>query len=258
MENSRIFILNVLDTLREYSDEDHYLTQQDIISLLDKQNIICDRRSVSRAIKELIEYGYDIDSQPHHGYALFSRDFDKSEAEYLIHAIYSSKVITNNASKELVKKVEQGFSKYNRIDFSYLYKSGEISRTNNQEVFFNIDLIEESIIKNKMITFEYLTINENLVEEKKKKGKRYKVSPYYLFVNNGSFFLICNTFPYKDLYIYRVTNITNLLIDEENAVPLKNIDKNFEIEEYLNNHAFPFMDKVINAKFSFTSLGLVN
>ena len=187
MENSRIFILQVLNVLKEYSDEGHYLTQTKIINKLNDIGVDCDRRSVSKAINELIDFGYDIDRKPRFGYALFSRTFDKSEAEYLIHAAFSSRSISIKDAKKLSDKIESSFSVNDRKDFSYINKSGEISRTDNPQVFLNIELIGEAIQKNKKISFEYLGIGSDLVKRPKKNGKRYLVSPYYIFVNNGSF-----------------------------------------------------------------------
>lgn len=258
MENSRIFILQVLDVLKECSDENHYLTQADIILKLKGINVDCDRRAVSRAISELSDYGYDIASLPHKGYALFTRPFDKSEAEYMIHAVYSSKAISSKAAKGLVDKIEQGFSKYDRMDFSYLYKSGEISRTENPQVFLTTGLIEEAIQKNKKVSFEYISIDSDLVEKPKKGGQRYVVSPYYLFVNNGSYFLIGNTFPHKGMTVYRISKIKEAMIENEALISLKEIDKDFKIEEYLNDHVYPFFDKPIITKLSFAWPGLVN
>lgn len=258
MENSRIFILQVLDILKEFSDENHYLKQSKIVSLLKDRDINCARRAVSRAVQELTEYGYDISTLPHKGYALFSRTFDKSEAEYLIHAVYSSKTISRTASNELVKTIEEGFSKYDRKDFSYLYKSGEISRTDNPEVFLTIGLLEEAIQKNRMVSFEYYTIDSDLVIKPKKEGKRYPFSPYYLFVNNGSYFVIGNTSPHDALSIYRISNIKDLLIESDERVLLSKVDKDFKIDEYVKDHVYPIIDKVIEAKLSFSSPNLVN
>ena len=51
----------ILDILEQYSDDDHHLTQQDIIRHLQAQyGMECDRRSVKNNIDSLKELGYDI------------------------------------------------------------------------------------------------------------------------------------------------------------------------------------------------------
>lgn len=58
----KMLILLILKILEEYSDEDHHLTQQEIIKLLKlNYDMDCDRRSVKSNILSLKEMGYDID-----------------------------------------------------------------------------------------------------------------------------------------------------------------------------------------------------
>lgn len=55
-------IFNILEILKNYSDVDHRLTQQDIIEYLKKDyDMIIDRKTVLRNINDLIEEGIDID-----------------------------------------------------------------------------------------------------------------------------------------------------------------------------------------------------
>ena len=54
--NKKMLNILILDILREYTDEKHSLTQQEIIRLLDKNyGMTCDRRSVKNNILSLKE-----------------------------------------------------------------------------------------------------------------------------------------------------------------------------------------------------------
>ena len=64
-ENTKRIIIDILRILEEYSDENHTLTQKDIIDLLYKEhNIVVDRKTVKRNLEKLIEMGYSIECDP--------------------------------------------------------------------------------------------------------------------------------------------------------------------------------------------------
>ena len=58
----KLLIINILDILKKYTDENHRLSQKDIIEILDKEYCMkIDRKSVKRNLMNLIEFGYDIE-----------------------------------------------------------------------------------------------------------------------------------------------------------------------------------------------------
>ena len=95
--------LLILEVLKDYSDEEHALTQQRVLQLL-KENygVVCDRRSVRNNIDCLIEYGFDIDTEK--GYRLMSRTFDDAELQMLINSVVFSKFLTKAQAKQLIDK----------------------------------------------------------------------------------------------------------------------------------------------------------
>ena len=71
--NKKSSLILILKVLEEYTDEDHLLTQQQIIDKISQlYNIDLERKSVSNSISLLIELGYDIVSIPRKGYCLLS------------------------------------------------------------------------------------------------------------------------------------------------------------------------------------------
>ena len=54
-----------------------------------------------------------------------------------------------------LNKLLKFLSKDDRKSFFYLSKGGEITRTNNRQVFYNIDIILDAIEKGKRIKFKY-------------------------------------------------------------------------------------------------------
>lgn len=111
IENKKASILLVLKVLEKYSDEDRFLTQQEIINkIYELFDIELERKSVAYSLNLLEELGYDIVRKEKGGVALFSRLFDETEASYLIDSIFSSRSINAKEAKNLIKKNSSTFS----------------------------------------------------------------------------------------------------------------------------------------------------
>ena len=95
IENKKASILLILKVLEEYSDEDHFLTQQDIIDKINQlYGIELERKSIAFSIRLLQELDYDINKSPKGGYALFSRTLDSSEIRFITDSLFSNKSIS--------------------------------------------------------------------------------------------------------------------------------------------------------------------
>ena len=251
MYDKKMALLYVLDILKKFSDKNHYLTQKDIIKKLhDIYLIDIERRTISTNIELLIEYGYDIIKVPSGGYYLNERDFDENEIKYLIDAIYSSKSISGSQAKQISKKLYSVLSKYEQKDYSYLYKSTEINRSTNNEIFLNIELINEAIKENKKISFLYLAYDENRQLVEKRDGKRYIASPYFLINNFNKYYLLCRLWNLQNANYFRIEYMKDIQILDENIKPYKdiaNMGENFDITKHINDHIYMFGGDTINA-----------
>lgn len=97
----------ILDILEQYSDEDHHLTQQEIIRHLRAQyGMECDRRSVKNNIDSLKELGFDIVTN-NKGAFLAGRKFDNAELRLLIDSILFNKGISQKRARELIDKLKE-------------------------------------------------------------------------------------------------------------------------------------------------------
>lgn len=252
IENKKASILLILNVLKEYSDEDHCLTQQDIIDkVYELYGIELERKSVAFSISLLQDLGYDINKFPRRGYALLSRTFDNSEIDFIIDSLFSNKSINGKQAAELSRKVSSCLSKYQRRNYNFIYKSNEINRSQNKEIFYTLDLIEEAKRNGKRISFQYLAFDENGNLKPKMNGFRYIVSPYYSVNSNGRYFLICNyREKYQSITLFRIDYIVNPRIEEE--WPIKSIDslkgmKDFDVTSYLNDNIYLLGGDVIEA-----------
>ena len=252
IENKKASILLILKVLQEYSDEDHFLTQQDIIDKVDElYGIELERKSVAFSISLLQELDYDINKSPRGGYALLSRDFDNSEIRYIVDSLFCSKSISGKQAARLSKKLNACLSRYQRKDYNFIYKSAEINRSENAELFYTLELIEEAKRRGKRLSFQYLSFGEDGKPFTKMDGFRYIVSPYYSVNSGGRYFLICNyREKYRAITWFRIDYMINPKIEEE--WPIKPVDslegiKDFDIAKYLNDNIYLLDGEVINA-----------
>lgn len=251
--NKKSSLILILKVLEEYTDEDHLLTQQQIIDKISQlYNIDLERKSVSNSISLLIELGYDIVSIPRKGYCLLSRLFDDSEITFFIDAIFSSKSISGKQAEQLANKCSSILSKYKRKNYSYLYKSEEINRTDNKDVFLTIEIISEAIKNKKCISFQYLSYDEDCKLNYRYNGYKYIVSPYYLINNFGRYYLICHRKKYNKIINFRIDYIKNVEMIDKEYIDIKTLDEynnGFSISNYLNDHIYVFGGEIIKAKF---------
>ena len=165
----KLSLFNTLDILKKYSDENHRLTQSEILEYLKNDyEMEVDRRTVKSNIMDLIDLGYEIESQDTIRYVrnktgkveentimsniYLVRDFTKPELRLLIDSLLFSKHLPYSQCKELVKKLETLSNKYFRANMKYICTMPE-DKTNNQQIFYNIEVLDEALSKGKKVSF---------------------------------------------------------------------------------------------------------
>ena len=245
--NKKLLIIYIYEILKEHSDENHLLTQQDIIKLIKQiYDMNCERKSIGSNIDFLIDLGFDIIKVPHKGCYLGERVLEPSEVSFIVDSLFSSKSISGKQAKDLSSKLSNLLSKYQRKRYNYIYKAEQINRTNNKELFYNIEIIQEAIEINKKISFNYIRPHY----EKDNPQKVYIVNPYFLVNNQGKYYLICNFDYFNEIGNYKIDFIKNIKILDEERKPItsiKGFEKGIDISKYINEHIYVFGDKTINA-----------
>lgn len=249
--NKKLFLLYILDVLKEFSDENHLLTQTEIIKLINSRyGAVIERKAVSRNIDFLIEYGYDI-SKETKGYYLVEREFDGSEITFLIDSVFSNKAIPSKNATELVKKLASFSSKYERKSYKHIYKIVDSSVDENKQYFYNIDLLSRAIDNKKQISFVYVSY-KNEGGKIVKTAKEHIVNPYFMVNNNGKYYLVCNKDGYPNLANYKIENIENAKMLEVNAISerfIEGCENGINKESYIKEHPYMFNDEIVPVEF---------
>ena len=188
IEPKKAALLRTLDILREHSDAEHWLEQDDTVYILEAEyGITLERKAVSRNIDTLIEMGYDIE-KTRRGCYLVSREFEDSELRLLIDSVLSSRLISPKQSKALIEKLKGLSSKYFAPRVKHIHTLDEWNKNENPALFYNIDIIDEAIEKKRKLRF---TMNSYGIDKKLHPGQEHIVSPLKLLMKEQCYYLLC-------------------------------------------------------------------
>lgn len=244
-------LLYVLDILKEYTDEKHLLTYSMIAEKLSMiYSVEIERKTIASSIDILIDHGYNIVKCGKNGLYLGERDFEDGELLFLIDAIYSSKSMPTKYAKDLASRLTKNFSKYKKKKFSYLEKFDDGSKTDNKQIFYTIEILNDAIEQKKKVEFQYGAYGLDKQLKLKGDGKTYKINPYYMVNNRGKYYLVCNYDKYNDISNYKIECIANIKILEEQAKPIEEVcgGDNFSIKEYIKQHIYMVSGETVKAK----------
>ncbi len=239
--NKKMLNMLILEILQKYSDEEHALTQQEIIKLLDKNyGMECDRRSVKNNVMYLKELGYDISTDK--GYRLLSHDFDDSELRILIDSVLFSKSISTRQAKGLIKKLCDRASTFFNAKVSHISNLPDLPRTTNRQAMYALDEINDAIDKHRKISFIYNEMGTDFKLHPKREHPDI-VNPYQIVANNGRFYLIGNYDKYDNITHLRIDKMTDVRMLDEKAKPMKQIPElkdGLNLPKHMAEHMYMF------------------
>lgn len=250
--NKKLYIIYILKILKEESDENHPLKQADIITRIKSRFQVdnIDRKTISRTIDSLIDIGIDIIKLDGGGCYLADRELEPSEVTFLIDSIFSSRALNQKQAKDLAKKLSGMLSVHQRDRFKYVHKSDEIIRTDNKQLFLNIDLITEAIDMGKKISFNYTRHYFDDDRNSKQQEKEYIINPYFMVNNQGKYYLVCNYDYYDEIANYKIEQIKNVKILDQKIKPITKLagcEKGLDKAKYINENIYMFNSNTITA-----------
>lgn len=220
MESKKLALLRIWQILLKHSDYDHPLTQEDIIKYLENDyGIEMERKAVGKNIADLRDAGIDIGSRRAGSY-IDSREFEDSELKLLIDGVLQSKHITARHSKDLIEKLCGLSNKYFRSHVKNVYSVNDWSKTENQALFYNIDVVDEAIATGKQVQYDY---NKYGVDAKLHKSSFQRVSPYQLILHNQRYYLMGYSDYWGNMTFHRLDRISNMRIYDKPATPITSV-----------------------------------
>lgn len=251
--NKKMLNMLILEILRVYTDEDHALSQQDIIKMLEKNYwMSCDRRSVKNNILCLKELGYEISME--HGYRLLSREFDEADLRILIDSVLFSRAISTKQAQSMIDKIRGLASRYFNAKVKYVSNLPELPRTDNKQAIYAMDSLNDAIAGKKKISFIYNDIGLDFKLHPRRQ-EPYIVNPYQIVANNGRFYLIGNVDKYDDVAHFRVDKMTDVKILDQKAKPMKQVPElshGLNLPKHMAEHVYMFSGESVDIKIKTT------
>lgn len=179
----KLLIMNILGILRKYSDEEHPLSQKEIVDRLKQEyDMPADRKVVRRNLLNLMDCGYEIEYTEKKRMVpvrdattgkpvldeetgtlrleeneiwtdfYLKRKFTDGELRLLIDSLLFSSHIPGKQCRDLIRKLEDLSSNYfrSRVQHISCESSGY---SDNRQLFWNIEQLDEAISKKKRFLF---------------------------------------------------------------------------------------------------------
>lgn len=227
-------LLYIVKILMEETDENHAITTGRLIEKLAAYDVAAERKSIYDDISKLQDFGYDIiqkDNRSGGGYYLASRDFELAELKLLVDAVQSSRFITEKKSTRLIGKLEQLVSKHEAKQLHrQVYVAGRV-KTDNENIYYQIDRLHMAIQENKQIRFSYMEWNRK--KQLVKKPKLYQVSPWILMWKDENYYLVAYDEEGDMLKHYRMDKINDVEVLEKPRAGSQRYEKLNPVE-YVN------------------------
>lgn len=264
----------ILKILRDYTDENHPMSQQQIAEkLMSEYEIEVSRSTVKRNIADLMDAGYGIyakqeitrsqlnkktgETEENTIYKdlYYEHDFTESELHMLIDGLLFSRSMPHQQRKELIKKLAGLSSSWFNKRIQHVHSMGADS-PQNPELFYTIDRLDEAIEKGKQveITYGYYGTDLKLHKTKNEDGtdKRQRLNPYQLVANEGRYYLICNNDKYENVANYRIDRITDIKILDTPVKPksdVKGLENGLNLEGYVYQNLNMFTSPPVDVEF---------
>ncbi len=256
LESKKLGLLRVLHVLEYYSDCQHPLTQEEIADYLERDyGIVLERKAIARQIS-LLKEAYDYPNSPlvictdrRKGTYIEQRAFEDAELRMLIDGVLSSRYITAGHSKKLIDKLCTLSNKYFRSHVKNVYSVNDWSKTDNYDLFYNVELIDEAIERARKITFDY---NKYGADKKMQKTATHNVSPCQLILHNQRYYLMAYNERFGEIRYYRLDHITNMRIEETPLTPLRSVagyENGIDYKRFSASLPYMFSDGIESVEF---------
>ncbi|EKX95203.1 YafY family protein [Selenomonas sp. oral taxon 138] len=247
--SKKMLNMMILEILRTHTDEEHRLTQQEIIRLMKLMyGVTCDRRSVRSNIEALQEMGYEIEVRP--GYALIDRTFDNAELRMLIDSVLFSHELSAVQANRLIEKLKSLGSRYFQPKVSHVAHLSKLHHAENAQVMHTLDVLNDAIEAKHKVQFTYNSCGTDFRLHPRRTAP-YVVNPYQMAAQNGRYYLIGNYDAYDNVSHYRIDRITDIKMLDEPAKPksaIRDFAQRFSLPRHMAEHIYMFSGESVTVQ----------
>lgn len=215
--NQKLKLLYLMRIFNECTDERHAMTVAELSEALAAYEISAERKSLYDDMELLRVFGLDIRTVRDRSvrYYLGSRTFETAELKLLVDAVQSSGFITQRQSDSLIRKLEKMLSKYDASALRRHLLITDRLKTENEDVFSNVDMIHRAIAENRRIRFRYYSWSADKRRVFRRNGAFYVISPFALVRDGENYFLVGYDASAEAIKHFRVDKMLEVSIDKE-------------------------------------------
>ena len=221
--------------LEEHTDDDHYITTEELIHLYAENGYKAQRQTIADDVAVLIASGFEVivnqvarNKTKTNAYHIGARLFELPELKLLVDAVSSSRFITAEKSDLLISKLSQLTNEENLQELSARIFTGDRLKTSNSNVFVTIDTVYNAIRQQKKISFHYWDYSPKKEKVLRHDGEEYIVSPYALVWNDDRYYVPSYSDKRQTIVKYRIDRMCDVQTLEDDAI----IDPDFNVAEY--------------------------
>lgn len=237
--NAKCRLLCLREMFIKYTDQNNYVSMERIQNYLNSCGYPAHKVTIKDDIDALISSGMEIEYIHNKGYHLRSRPFSLSILKILADAIASFRFLTVDDSEKLLKLIESLCSIYEAPLLRREIMLTNRVKSDNEQIFDNIDMINSAFRNNQQISFEYYDydINKHLVQ----RGEKRLCSPFALVMSGECYYVVSYYEKYADTY-------TNFRLDRMRNIRLVNsareyLDEKLNLEQYIKSSFSMFSGK---------------
>lgn len=237
--NAKCRLLCLREMFIKYTDQNNYVSMERIQNYLTSCGYPAYKVTIKDDIDALISSGMEIEYIHNKGYHLRSRPFSLSILKILADAIASFRFLTVDDSEKLLKLIESLCSIYEAPLLRRAIMLTNRVKSDNEQIFDNIDMINSAFRNNQQISFEYYDydINKHLVQ----RGEKRLCSPFALVMSGECYYVVSYYEKYADTY-------TNFRLDRMRNIRLVNsareyLDEKLNLEQYIKSSFSMFSGK---------------
>ena len=227
-ENSqKIKLLKLMELLRQETDEQHPMAATVVCQKLNDMEVACDRRTLTRDIQALNDYGYEVMTtmiSHEKAYYVEDRSFSVPELKILIDSVQADSFVTDKKTAELIEKIANLGGSHSADILQSNMVCFNTRKHHNESIYYNVDYLEDAIEQKKKVIFYYFDLNENGEKVYRNGHHHYVVEPIALVFNEDNYYMVCYSARHDSTANYRIDRMDAVeVIDEgicEKAIEL--------------------------------------
>jgi predicted DNA-binding transcriptional regulator YafY len=269
----KVIILYILQILKDHTDADHTMTQQQIADrLLSEYGMEVNRATVKRNISDLIDAGDDIqytevnrshinkktgEKEENTIYTdlYYEHDFTEAELHMIIDGLLFSRSVPYKQRRQLIDKLGKLSSVYFNQRMNHMHCMSADS-PQNAELFHTIDILDEAIATGKQIRITYNQYGTDLELHPTLNAdgsvRRQTLNPYQMVASEGRYYLICNNDHHTNVSNYRIDRITEIELLETPVKPksqVEGLENGLNLQDYVYQNLNMFTDEAKDTEF---------